>query len=167
MVKNKNTKVKAKKTTVKTNIVFAKSPMVNFPLGDFLIKLKNAALSGKDFVESRDTKLISAVCEVLKKEGYLTQIDKNEGKIKVVFAKAFKSPVLLDVKLVSKPGLRIYLKHDDVTRKTGPEIYILSTPAGVMSSKQAVKTGVGGELIAKIWWKRGCYKLWVRLENYQ
>ena len=57
----------------------------------------------------------------------------------------------MNIKLISKPGLRIYLGADEIAKKKSPSIYLVSTPKGVISSLQAVKERVGGEVIAEIW----------------
>ncbi len=137
-------KEKAKKARVHKGFV-------NYAVGDFLIRFKNAAKAGKKTITAPRTKLTLAVSEVLKSEGYVSEIVKTEDKITLTFARFAKEPVLMGLKLVSRPGLRQYIKFDELYVKRGPEIYILSTPKGVMSSKQAIKKVVGGEIIAKIW----------------
>lgn len=147
MAKKNDKKILEKKISSKV----AKGPMLNYPVGDFLIRIKNAALSGKSEVVAKDTKIITAVSAVLKKEGYLDDVKRSQGIITVTLKKYAKSPVLLGLSLVSRPGLRQYVGFSELSKKRGPEIYILSTPKGVMSSKEALKKVVGGEVIAKVW----------------
>lgn len=113
---------------------------------DFLIRIKNAALARKKEVKLPAGKKVRAVAEVLKRLGYLEEI----GEEKVVLSYKNKKPVLLDLKLVSKPGLRIYLGVSEMEKVKGPFLYLLSTPKGILSSKEAIKQRVGGEVIAKL-----------------
>lgn len=123
----------------------------NYPIGDFLSRIKNAALAKKREVEVDSTKLIAAVAKVLKKEGFLSEIKKDKNKLKVKVAYMRKEPVLIDLKLVSKPGLRIYMGAKELEAIRGPFFFILSTPDGIMTTREAIKKRVGGEVIVKIW----------------
>ena len=124
--------------------------MVNYPIGDFLIKLKNAALAGRSEVVMPYSKLVFKVAELLKKEKYLRDIKKNEGDLVVDLAYMKKQPVLVEMKLVSKPGRRVYKKVDQLKMLKGLSFYIISTPEGVMTSKEAIKKNLGGEVISEI-----------------
>ncbi len=125
--------------------------MTNYPVGDFLIRVKNAALARKRDVVVMNTKLINEVAKVLKKEGFLDEIRESKGELlaSLVFRK--KEPILLGIKLVSKPGLRIYMGVDELKMRRGPSVFIISTPKGVMSSDEAKKKRLGGEVIAEVW----------------
>jgi small subunit ribosomal protein S8 len=122
----------------------------NYPVGDFLIRLKNAALARQREVEVNITKLIKAVAVVLKEEGYLESMKEKSGKLIVRLAYRRKKPVFINLKLVSKPGLRIYQSADDLASKKGPSFFVLSTPKGLMSSRQAIKKRLGGEVIVEV-----------------
>ena len=125
--------------------------MTNYEVGDFLIRVKNAAMAGLKEVEFKKTNLVLAVAKTLLDEKYLNHLEvSKEGVILVKLALYSKKPILQDLKIVSRPGLRIYMNVDQLTARKGPEIFILSTSKGVMSSKQAIKKGVGGEVIAKV-----------------
>lgn len=126
--------------------------MINYPLGDFLIRLKNAGLAKRHEVSFANTKVVRKVSEVLKKAGFLdeTKIDKN-GVINVRLAFADKLPVLMGIKLVSRPGLRIYEKASQLANRKGHRTRIVSTPKGVMSARDAVKANLGGEILVEIW----------------
>jgi len=123
---------------------------MNYPVGDFLIQIKNAALARKQEVVVANTKLIRAVAGVLKSLGYLEKIKEDAGKITVQITYHRKEPLIGQVRLVSKPGLRIYASVDDLEKKKGPSAFIISTPQGVMSSKDAIKKRLGGEIIAEV-----------------
>jgi len=87
----------------------------------------------------------------LKKAHFLDDAKVEKGVLTVSLAFKDKKPVVMNVKLVSKPGLRIYLGVDEIEKKRSPSILLISTPKGVISSLQAVKERVGGEVIAEIW----------------
>lgn len=125
--------------------------VVNYPVGDFLIRIKNAALADKRELDVSETKLIKAVADVLKKEGYLEKVTEKQGKLNIRLAYRRKKPVLFKLKLVSKPGLRVYMTVKELEKIKGPSIFILSTPKGVISSQEAKKERLGGEVIVEIW----------------
>jgi small subunit ribosomal protein S8 len=122
----------------------------NYPVGDFLMRIKNASMAKKKSVEFPSTKFVAAVAKALVKEGYLEAIEQKERILAATLSFRKKEPMVSDIKLISKPGLRIYKKLKDLEAKRGPSIFILSTPKGIMSSKEAVKKSLGGEVIAEI-----------------
>ena len=124
---------------------------INYPVGDFLLRIKNAALARRREVEVADIKLIAAVASVLKKEGFLEEVEKKDGKLIVKISYRKKEPVLLNLKLVSKPGLRIYMGVDELEAIRSPSFFVLSTPKGVLTSRDAIKKRVGGEAIVEVW----------------
>ena len=121
----------------------------NYPFGDFVTRLKNAALSDAKEVRVRKTKLIKAVAEALKREGFLLEVKEEKDELVVRLAFVKKEPIIMNLTLVSKPGLRIYETAEELASKRGPEIYIVSTSKGVLSSNEAVKKNIGGEVIVK------------------
>ena len=96
------------------------------------------------------TKNIAAIAQALKKLGYLDEVKKDKNMLSIALAFRYKRPVLTSLKLVSKPGLRIYMKADEIEKKKGPSVYLISTPVGIISSREAVKVRAGGEVIAEI-----------------
>lgn len=122
----------------------------NYPIGDFLIRIKNAVMAGNRSVEVGSTKLIKAVAQVLKKGEYLSELKEKDGRLVVQLSYRKKEPVLMDVKLVSRPGLRVYMSVDELGKKRGPSTFVVSTSKGVLLSKEAIKKGVGGEVIAEV-----------------
>jgi small subunit ribosomal protein S8 len=122
----------------------------NYPVGDFLIKLKNASMAGNKEVKVAASNKILAIAEALKKLGFLDGVKKEKDGIAVTLAFKNKKPLLMDVKLMSKPGLRIYMSADEIGKKKGPSIYLITSPAGIISSREAIKTRMGGEVIAEI-----------------
>lgn len=127
--------------------------MTNYPIGDFLIQIKNAGLAKRKSVTTETSKLKVAVARVLKSEKILDDVKIKDNNISVTLNFHKKEPMLLDIKLVSKPGLRIYKNVDEIaTRKRRKSTFlIISTPSGVISSEEAVKIKAGGEVIAEVW----------------
>lgn len=127
-----------------------KQSATNYPVGDFLIKLKNASMAGNKEVKVVTSNKILAIAEALKKLGFLDSVKKEKDEITVGLSFKNKKPLLMDVKLVSKPGLRIYMGVDEIDKKKGPSIFLLTSPNGIISSLQAVKMNQGGEVIAEL-----------------
>ena len=124
--------------------------MTNYPVGDFLIRLKNTAMAKGHKVTVPRTRLIEETAELLKKEGYIAQV-KIDGNLLIVdLAYVKKEPVLITIRLVSKPGLRIYNSAVELGANRGPQILIVSTSKGLMSNRTAIKNNLGGEVIAEV-----------------
>lgn len=130
--------------------------IVNDPIADMLIQIKNAALARKRNVELPFSKLKFAVAITLKKVGYLESVERigehPKEKLSIALAYQDEQTMLTDVKRKSKPGLRLYVGRDKIpTVVGGMGVAILSTPKGVMTGKEAKKQGIGGELLCEIW----------------
>jgi small subunit ribosomal protein S8 len=125
--------------------------MNNYPVGDFLVRLKNAARAHRREVVVAPSKLVVAVAKTLKEEGFLSEVSRKKGEMTVTLAYRKKQPVMLDVKLVSRPGSRVYVGRGDLEARRGVSFLILTTPKGVMTSMEALKKGLGGEVIAEVW----------------
>lgn len=124
--------------------------MTNYQVGDFLIRLKNASMAGIKEVVFPKTNLVAAVAKTLKAEGFLDSVTEEDKNLVVTLSIFAKKPVLTNVKIVSKPGLRIYVNVDEIEKMKTPETLIISTPKGVLSGNEAKKKRTGGELIAKV-----------------
>lgn len=148
MVKNKSKKEKDKDLSkVSKRKGFG---VVNYPVGDFLIKLKNASLASIRQVENPYSKFVYSVATLLKSEGYLDEVVKKEGKLIVNLKFQNKEARISDVRLISKPGLRVYMKAFEIAKRRGPSIFILTTAKGIMTGKEAIDKKLGGEIIAEI-----------------
>jgi small subunit ribosomal protein S8 len=123
----------------------------NYQIGDFLIRLKNAAMAKNKSVSFASTNKIVALAEGLKKMGYISEVKKEKELVTVTLAYKNKLPLIQDVKLVSKPGLRVYKSVAEIQEKKSPSIYVISSPKGIVSTMEAVKLRMGGEIIAEIW----------------
>lgn len=125
--------------------------MTNYPLGDFLIRVKNVSMARGREVSVRSTRQIEEVAKCLKRAGFLAEVKKEKDTLTVSLAYAKKAPVMMGLNLVTKPGLRIYKSVGDLMKEKGPSILLLHTPKGIYSSKEAKKENVAGEVIAKVW----------------
>ena len=127
------------------------------PIADMLTRIRNANTVGHETVEIPASKMKKAIAEILKAEGFIADYevieDNKQGTIIVTMKYgAHKERVISGIKKISKPGLKVYAKADDVPRVLGGlGIAIISTSHGVVSDKEARKLGVGGEVICYVW----------------
>lgn len=124
--------------------------VTNYSIGDFLIRLQNASMAKRKEVVAKSNKLIKASAETLKRAGMINEIKIDGSDIKVMLSYQKKEPVLERVQIVSKPGLRIYKTAAEIAENKKPTFFLVSTPKGVLTSKEAIKENVGGEIIAEI-----------------
>lgn len=129
---------------------------MNYVIGDFVIQLKNASLAHKKAMVVPYANLSKAVAQVLKKEGFLEEVKEEtiDGHRMLSVSLRFQNrkPAITNVHLVSKPSLRTYVKPGEIARKQGrATTAVLSTNVGVLTGKEAIKKGVGGELLFQIW----------------
>lgn len=125
--------------------------ITNYPVGDFLIRVKNAAMGSKKEVVFPKTKLVLAVAQALKKEGFLSEVKTDKTQITTTITYYKKEPLLLDIKLISKPGLRVYMGARELSKIRKPSTIFVSTPKGIVNAKMAAKQSLGGELIVEVW----------------
>ena len=127
------------------------------PIADMLTRIRNANTVGHETVEIPASKMKKAIAEILKEEGYIEDFDiiddNKQGIIKITMKYgANKEKVITGIKKISKPGLKVYAKANDVPRVLGGlGIAIISTSKRVVSDKEARKMGVGGEVICYVW----------------
>jgi small subunit ribosomal protein S8 len=127
------------------------------PIADMLTRIRNANLVGHEKVEVPGSNIKRAVAEILKNEGFIRDSefisDDKQGVIRL-FLKYGKGQerVITGLKRISKPGLRVYVPHDNIPRVLGGlGIAILSTSRGIMTDKEARKQHVGGEVLCYVW----------------
>ncbi len=127
--------------------------MVNDPIADLLVRLKNASNVGKDRVTLPYSRLKHAVADILSKEGYVGEgVSKKNFSLVVPLAYKDGKPAIVGTKRVSKPSRRMYMGVRDVRPvKQGYGLVVLSTPKGVMTGTQARAARVGGEVLFEIW----------------
>ena len=127
------------------------------PIADFLTRIRNANSVGHKTVSAPSSNAKVAIAEILKQEGFIKNFevaeDNKQGEIKV-FLKYGRNneKVITGIKRISKPGLRVYAKSEDVPKVlNGLGIAVISTSNGVVTDKQARQQGGGGEVLAYIW----------------
>jgi small subunit ribosomal protein S8 len=128
--------------------------MVTDPISDFLIRLQNALRAGKDTVIIPSSKMTRSLSELLFKEGYIGDIDTRKKDNNLTITLIYKNgrPGILGAKRISKPSRRMYMGVRDVKPvKRGLGLLVLSTPAGVLTGKEAREKRVGGEALFEIW----------------
>ena len=125
------------------------------PIADMLTRIRNANSAYHEKVEMPASTVKAAVLNILKEEGFIKNFESvNEGKTLKVSLKygSNKEKVISGIKRISKPGLRVYAKKEELPRVLGGfGIAVISTSQGVMSDKTARKLGLGGEVIAYVW----------------
>lgn len=126
------------------------------PIADMLIRIKNAQTVKKKIVNIPFSKIKYEIAKILEKEGFIEEARKRGRLIKKIIIQLKYNekgePCIKDVKRISKPSRRIYLKWKDLYYpKSGYGILILSTPKGILTSKEAKRLKLGGEAICEIW----------------
>ncbi len=127
------------------------------PIADFLTRIRNANLIYRDKVEAPASKMKKAIAAILKEEGYVKDYelidDGKQGIIRVYLKYGpNRERVITGLKRISKPGLRVYARKDQLPKVLGGlGIAIISTSKGIMTDKRARKEGLGGEVICYVW----------------
>jgi small subunit ribosomal protein S8 len=127
------------------------------PIADMLTRIRNANMVKHDLVEFPASNMKKAVLDLLKLEGFIHNYeyieDSKQGVLRVRMKYGpDREKVITGLKRISKPGLRVYAKRDEIPRVLGGlGIAVLSTSKGIMTDKQARKEGVGGEVICYVW----------------
>ena len=131
--------------------------VINDPIADMLTRIRNGLIARHDAVTIPASNMKKAIAKILLDEGYIKAVDYIDdglqGQIKVTLKYvAGKESVIKGLKRISKPGLRVYAKSDEIPKVLGGlGIAIVSTSKGVMTDKEARNAGVGGEVLAYIW----------------
>lgn len=127
------------------------------PIADMLTRIRNANTVRHNQVEIPASNIKLALAEILKKEGFIRDYDyrkdKRQGMIRVYLKYSpERQRVITGLKRISKPGLRVYAKKDELPKVLGGlGVAVVSTPQGLMTDKEARKTGLGGEVLCYIW----------------
>ena len=130
--------------------------MVNDPIGDMLIQIKNAAAAGRKSVDLPYSNMKAALGEILVSEKYIESMKKTGIEPKFILHLNLREvdgvPAITGVKRISKPGLRWYIDKNEIPRVfSGMGTAILSTSQGMMTGRAAKKLGIGGELLCEVW----------------
>ena len=127
------------------------------PIADLLTRIRNANLVHHDKVEIPASKIKRAIVQILKDEGFVKDFDVlADGKQGILRVSLKYGPerdrVITGIKRISKPGLRVYAKREQLPKVLGGlGIAIISTSQGLMSDIQARKSNLGGEVLAFVW----------------
>jgi len=126
--------------------------MVTDPISDLLIRLQNASRVGHAAVSLPYSQMKHSIAQILAKEGYVGDVSKKAHALTIELRYAAGRPVITGTKRISKPSRRMYLGVRDVKPvKRGHGLLVLSTPAGILSGKEAQVKRVGGEALFEIW----------------
>ena len=129
--------------------------MVVDNISNLITSLKNASAAGKDYLNVPATKMSISILNVLKENNFIADFskkDKDAKTIKVVLKYEDNTPVITDVKRISKNSKRVYQSNKEIKNvRRGYGMAVISTPKGVMSGLDAREQKVGGELLFEIW----------------
>jgi small subunit ribosomal protein S8 len=127
------------------------------PVADFLTRIRNSIRAGHQKLDVPASKLKTEIARILKEEGYIANYKPVEEEGRAVLRVYLKygannEAVIRDLSRISRPGCRVYVRHDQIKRvQGGLGISIITTPRGVMTGRQARREGVGGEILCEVW----------------
>ncbi len=129
------------------------------PIADMLTRIRNGLIAGHESVEVPTSKIKASIAEILVKEGYIKSVESRKGEDEVQGTLHIelkygpnKEKVITGIKRISKPGLRVYAKSDEIPKVlNGMGVAIISTSKGLMTDKEARANAIGGEVLAFIW----------------
>jgi len=127
------------------------------PVADLLTRIRNAVSARQQKLDVPASKLKMEIARILKEEGYISNFkatEENGRKVLRVYLKygSNNDAAITNLARVSRPGCRVYVGHQEIPRVLGGlGINILTTPKGVMTGRQARKTGIGGEILCEVW----------------
>ncbi len=131
--------------------------MMNDPIADMLTRIRNAQVARHDTVTIPASNMKKAIAKILLDEGYIKSVenvnDGLQGSIKITLKYLDKKqPVIVGLRRISKPGLRVYATCEELPKVLGGlGIAIVSTSHGVMTDRAARKENIGGEVLCYIW----------------
>ena len=127
------------------------------PIADLLTRIRNANSVRHEVVEVPSSTVKKAITNILLQEGYLKEIEEyNDGVVPMLRLSlkygSNKERVITGLKRISKPGLRVYCKKDEVPKVlNGLGVALISTSKGILVDREARKAGLGGEVICYVW----------------
>lgn len=130
---------------------------VTDPIADLLTRMRNANQMRYNEVVVPSSNLKIEIVKILKSEGYIAnyKLEKGEVQDNIIITLKYgnnKERVISGLKRISKPGLRVYAKAEEIpTVLNGLGISIISTSKGIMTGKEAKKNNLGGEVLAYVW----------------
>ena len=129
---------------------------LNDPISNLLTIIRNGTQVHKETVDIPASKLMGRILEIFKADGYIEDFrlmkDSVQGSYKVYLKYDNKEPVIIGLKRVSRPGLRVYAKGDEIPRVlNGMGTAVISSSKGIINDREARKMKVGGEVLCYIW----------------
>ncbi|MCK5012289.1 MAG: 30S ribosomal protein S8 [Candidatus Omnitrophica bacterium] len=129
---------------------------LNDPISNLLTIIRNGARVSKETVDIPASKLMGRILEIFKADGYIEDFrlmkDSVQGSYKVYLKYENKESVIIGLKRVSRPGLRVYAQSDKVPRVlNGMGTAVISTSKGIIGDREARKMKVGGEVLCYVW----------------
>jgi small subunit ribosomal protein S8 len=127
------------------------------PVADMLTRVRNASIAYHDTTSMPSSKMKVNIAGILEQEGYIDgySVEETEPQATLTIRMKYgpnRERVIAGIRRISKPGLRVYVKRDEIPRVLGGlGVAILSTNAGLMTDRSARRGGVGGEVIAYVW----------------
>ncbi len=126
--------------------------MLTDPISDMLTRIRNALMAGKTQVVFPFSKIKLAIGEILKQEGFVSDVMVEKKDIKVLLKYNGKLPAIIAINRISRPGRRVYSGMKEIKYVAGRKgISILSTPLGILTGREAQKRRVGGEVICEVY----------------
>ncbi|MDD5254767.1 MAG: 30S ribosomal protein S8 [Candidatus Omnitrophica bacterium] len=125
-------------------------------IADVLTIIRNSIMIKRENVDVPGLRTMKSILEILKREGYIDNFkeveDKRQGMLRVYLKYTLGKSAIRNIKRISKPGLRVYVKHEKIPLVLrGKGLAILSTPKGIMTGKEARTQGMGGEVLCYVW----------------
>ncbi len=133
---------------------------VNDPIGDLLTRIRNAQMAEHAVLKVPTSKMKVQIAELLLEEGFIGSIKEEREEnspfanlvIELKYNPKTKKPVISELKRISKPGRKMYIKSKDLHPfRNGFGVYILTTSKGLMTDRKARELNIGGELICSVW----------------
>ncbi|MQG24871.1 MAG: 30S ribosomal protein S8 [SAR202 cluster bacterium] len=126
------------------------------PIADMLTVIRNGILVRREKVDTPHSKLKVSILEILRRSNFIDNYevteDGNKKRLQIGLLYDSDKPAIEGLRRVSKPGLRVYMNNKELSKFFGSRgISVISTPEGVMTSQQAWKKGIGGELLCHVW----------------
>ncbi|MCH6258354.1 30S ribosomal protein S8 [Puniceicoccaceae bacterium K14] len=127
------------------------------PISDFLTRIRNASRAGKEICVAPHSKFKAGIAAILKNEGFIRDFsdgkdDRGHKTLELTLKYVDGEPAINGIDRVSRPGLRLYFKSQEIPRVlNGLGISILTTPRGLMKNSDARRKKIGGEVVCNVW----------------
>jgi len=125
-------------------------------IADTFTMIRNAIMAKKETLDVPASNITRSIIDIMKRENYIENYksieDKKQGVLRIYLKYSANKSAIINIKRVSKPGLRVYVKHEKVPSVLrGRGFAIVSTSKGLLTDKEAKAQGLGGEIIGYVW----------------